>query len=211
LRAAGVSANESGGAAAIKFSAAAGKKTSLRTAQYSTTVIATHFDNRTLTQAASTADQGFAHAGSIAGAYRKRYGMEFRYAHAIKTVDESTLPTRAHPRKRVSMRYIMTLHERSATRNANPARQQDNIRLTRRQQEILSWVAEGKTNWEISIIMRCKEVTVNYHMKRIFTRLCATNKAHAVSKAMRLGLLAPSACSGEVGTVSSSRSGTNQQ
>jgi len=86
----------------------------------------------------------------------------------------------------------MTLRARGANDNTEPAGQQQNVQLTRRQQEILLWVAEGKTSWEISVIMRCKEVTVNYHLKGIFRRLCATNKAHAVSKAMRLGLLVPS-------------------
>ena len=83
----------------------------------------------------------------------------------------------------------MTVYERGASGDGSTAGQQQGVKLTRKQQEILSWVAEGKTSWEISVIMRCKEETVNYHVKGILRRLCATNKAHAVSKAMRLGLL----------------------
>ena len=85
----------------------------------------------------------------------------------------------------------MTLHERGANADRSAAEQQLKVQLTRKQQETLSWVAEGKTSWEISVIMRCKEETVNYHVKGILKRLCATNKAHAVSKAMQLGLLVP--------------------
>src|SRR5262245_26530581 len=85
----------------------------------------------------------------------------------------------------------MTLQVRSAETKVESTTQPPTVQLTRRQKEILSWVAEGKTSWEISVIMRCKEVTVNYHMKGIFKRLCATNKAHAVCKAMQIGLLAP--------------------
>lgn len=51
----------------------------------------------------------------------------------------------------------------------------------------------GQDEREISVIMRCKVETVNYHVKGILRRLCATNKAPAVSEAMRLGLLVPGA------------------
>src|SRR5262252_8047607 len=105
----------------------------------------------------------------------------------------------------------MTLRARGANDNTEPAGQQQNVQLTRRQQEILLWVAEGKTSWEISVIMRCKEVTVNYHLKGIFRRLCATNKAHAVSKAMRLGLLVPDTSDTKARAASSSRSRTTRQ
>jgi DNA-binding CsgD family transcriptional regulator len=99
----------------------------------------------------------------------------------------------------------VTLHERAANADASAAGQQNGAQLTRRQHEILSWVAEGKTSWEISVILRCKEETVNYHVKEILRRLCATNKAHAVSKAMRWGLLAPGTCCAEAVAPSSPR------
>jgi DNA-binding CsgD family transcriptional regulator len=104
----------------------------------------------------------------------------------------------------------VTLHERGVNADGSAAGQQS-VQLTRKQQETLSWVAEGKTSWEISVIMRCKEETVNYHVKGILRRLCATNKAHAVSKAMRLGLLAPGTSCTEAGAASSSRSRTTHQ
>lgn len=95
----------------------------------------------------------------------------------------------------------MALHGRSANGNAEPTGQQQKEQLTRRQKEILSWAAEGKTNWEIAVIMRCKEETVNYHLKGIFRKLCATNKAHAVSKALQIGLLTPALTSAAEQTV----------
>src|SRR3954454_14435981 len=105
----------------------------------------------------------------------------------------------------------MTLHERGANADTSAAGQQQSVQLTRKQQEILSWVAEGKTSWEISVIMRCKEETINYHVKGILRRLCAMNKAHAVSKAMRWGLLVPGTCCTEAVVPSSSRSRATQQ
>lgn len=63
------------------------------------------------------------------------------------------------------------------------------IRLTPRQREALSWTAQGKTTWETSVIMRCSEATVNYHLRQIMKKLEAANKAHAVSRAISLGLI----------------------
>jgi LuxR family quorum-sensing transcriptional regulator LasR len=64
-----------------------------------------------------------------------------------------------------------------------------NISLSPRQREILRWTAAGKTTWETSIIMRCTEANVNYHLKQLFGKLQASNKTHAVSKAIQLGLI----------------------
>jgi DNA-binding CsgD family transcriptional regulator len=60
--------------------------------------------------------------------------------------------------------------------------------LSPRQQEVLQWTALGKTTWETSVIMKCAEPTVNYHLKQIFRRLGVNNKTHAVSRAIELGL-----------------------
>jgi DNA-binding CsgD family transcriptional regulator len=62
-------------------------------------------------------------------------------------------------------------------------------KLSPRQAEVLRWTAEGKTSWEISVIMHCTEATVNYHLKQLFVKLDASNKTHAVSKAFTFGLL----------------------
>jgi DNA-binding CsgD family transcriptional regulator len=62
--------------------------------------------------------------------------------------------------------------------------------LTPRQKEALKWTAEGKTSWEVAVIMKCTEATVNYHLKTICNKLDAKNKTHAVYKAM-LGQGAP--------------------
>jgi len=63
------------------------------------------------------------------------------------------------------------------------------VRLSPRQREVLNWTAQGKTTWETSRIMQCTEAAVNYHLKQIFRKLQATNKTHAVSRAMKLGLI----------------------
>jgi LuxR family quorum-sensing transcriptional regulator LasR len=64
-----------------------------------------------------------------------------------------------------------------------------NVNLSSRQKEVLIWTARGKTTWETSVILKCAEATVNYHLKQVFRKLQATNKSHAVSLALGLGLL----------------------
>jgi len=79
-----------------------------------------------------------------------------------------------------------------ALRNRAPRRRRRPIaapaRLSPRQRAVLQWTALGKTTWETSVIMKCTEATVNYHLKQIFRRLGVNNKAHAVSRAIERGL-----------------------
>jgi transcriptional regulator EpsA len=53
--------------------------------------------------------------------------------------------------------------------------------LTARQQEIIKWVRQGKTNAEIGDIMGISAFTVKNHLQKIFKRLQVNNRAQAVS------------------------------
>lgn len=57
--------------------------------------------------------------------------------------------------------------------------------LTQRQAEVLHWVAEGKTNSEISTILGCSFFTVKNHLKEIFQCLGVHNRLTAVACAYR--------------------------
>ena len=61
--------------------------------------------------------------------------------------------------------------------------------LSPREQECLRWTAAGKTSAEIAIIIDLSEHTINSYLGSICQKLNAQNRAHAVSKAMRLSLL----------------------
>lgn len=62
--------------------------------------------------------------------------------------------------------------------------------LSERELDVLRWVVSGKTNWEISIIMGVTVDTVKFHMKNIYRKLDASNKAQAIASAYRLKLVA---------------------
>lgn len=67
----------------------------------------------------------------------------------------------------------------------------DDLTLTKREVEILTWVSQGKTYWETSKILGIQEDTIKKHMKRICDLLQVSNGTHAVVKAMINGLITP--------------------
>jgi two-component system, NarL family, invasion response regulator UvrY len=64
-------------------------------------------------------------------------------------------------------------------------------RLTAREIETLTWVAEGLTHGQISRRLALTESTVNTYVKRIRTKLRASNKADLTRRAIELGYVTP--------------------
>lgn len=63
------------------------------------------------------------------------------------------------------------------------------VTLNEQERECLLWSAEGKTSWEISMIMRIPERRVLYYIQNACSKLGVANKQHAVARAVSLGLL----------------------
>jgi len=61
--------------------------------------------------------------------------------------------------------------------------------LTRREREILHYVADGNTNNKIARILGISEQTIKSHVRSIFRKLNANDRAHAVAIAVRGGWL----------------------
>ena len=61
-------------------------------------------------------------------------------------------------------------------RPAQPA-----LLLSKREEEILRWVAAGKTNWEISVILKVSLNTVKFHLKNIFQKIGVENRWSAIA------------------------------
>lgn len=64
-------------------------------------------------------------------------------------------------------------------------------RLSPREVEVLRGVADGCTNREIGLRLQVTEDTVKTHMRRIFAKLGARDRAHAVRLGMDGGALDP--------------------
>lgn len=63
--------------------------------------------------------------------------------------------------------------------------------LTARERECLTWVAAGKTSWEISQILRVAERTVIFHINNAGRKLDTANRTQAVARAVSWGLIQP--------------------
>jgi len=61
--------------------------------------------------------------------------------------------------------------------------------LSTRELEVLQWVAMGKSNYEISIILELSLLTIKNHMQRIFRKLNVNNRVQAVLHCTSLHLL----------------------
>ena len=64
------------------------------------------------------------------------------------------------------------------------------VSLTARERDVLHWMLEGKTNWEIGQIANRSEHTIKHQVERILVKLTSANRAQAVAKAIALGLIA---------------------
>jgi len=65
--------------------------------------------------------------------------------------------------------------------------------LTKRETQILTYVAEGNTNKEIAHILSISEQTIKNHVSAILRKLNANDRAHAVTLALHSGWISPEA------------------
>jgi transcriptional regulator EpsA len=70
--------------------------------------------------------------------------------------------------------------------------------VTAREAQILRWVREGKSNLEIGELLGISALTVKNHIQKVLRKLGASNRAHAVTLAVRLRVL-PGVPAGEEG------------
>lgn len=61
-------------------------------------------------------------------------------------------------------------------------------RLTPREREVLAWVARGKTNPEIAVILGAGQRTIEKHLENILAKLAVENRAGAMLIALERGL-----------------------
>jgi DNA-binding NarL/FixJ family response regulator len=61
--------------------------------------------------------------------------------------------------------------------------------LTPREMDVLRLIRDGHRNKEIAALLEISETTVNFHIKNLVSKLRANDRTHAVTIAMRRGLL----------------------
>lgn len=70
--------------------------------------------------------------------------------------------------------------------NFESAKPLEALGLTPREAEVLLWVAQGKSNGDIAIILGCAENTVKVHTARIFEKLGFENRNAAAMRAVEV-------------------------
>lgn len=68
-------------------------------------------------------------------------------------------------------------------------RQINKTKLTPRECEVLRWVANGKSAWEIGEILHITKRTVDEHVQTAVRKLGAVNRTHGVAIALRDGVI----------------------
>lgn len=63
------------------------------------------------------------------------------------------------------------------------------LKVTKREVEVLKWLAQGKSTWEVSVILNRSESVIKYHVTNLMEKLYAQNRTHAVAIALRQGLI----------------------
>jgi DNA-binding NarL/FixJ family response regulator len=74
---------------------------------------------------------------------------------------------------------------RTAPQIATPGALAASLNLTAREAEIVSWVLQGKTNPEMSIILGIQLTTVKKHLESVFTKLGVENRTALVTLALQ--------------------------
>ena len=71
-----------------------------------------------------------------------------------------------------------------------PAMEDDRVRLTRRELELLRLVAEGRSNAQVAAMLWVTEQTVKFHLSNVYRKLGVSNRTEASRWAQMRGLLA---------------------
>lgn len=80
--------------------------------------------------------------------------------------------------------HLMALYAFDRLRGV-PAPLPSKPRLTQRECEVLTWIANGKSAWEIGEILEISKRTVDEHAQTAFRKLGASNRTQAVAIALR--------------------------
>jgi DNA-binding CsgD family transcriptional regulator len=62
-------------------------------------------------------------------------------------------------------------------------------RLTSKEIEVLRWLKEGKSSWEISVILHCSKRVIDFHVSNLKTKLNAVSRAQCVATGIRDGII----------------------
>lgn len=86
--------------------------------------------------------------------------------------------------------HLLAHYVHEAARRFGPSRTPVRLpSLTKRERECLSWAAEGKTSWEIGLLLNISERTSIFHLQNATHKLGVSGRQAAIARAVSLGLI----------------------
>jgi DNA-binding CsgD family transcriptional regulator len=132
--------------------------------------------------------------------YARDFGLMEGYCHGMRTFSghKASLFSFAGPamernrRTELILEYIVPHLHQAFTRVCDAGKEKKNASgppLSSREKEVLKWAKDGKSSWEISVILSISKDTVKFHIKNIMEKLQAVSRTQAVAIAMESGLI----------------------
>jgi DNA-binding CsgD family transcriptional regulator len=84
--------------------------------------------------------------------------------------------------------YIIPFFSLAYSRLAGTKISQATI-LTPKEIEVLKWLKEGKSSWEISVILGCSKRVVDFHVSNLKAKLGAVSRAQCIAKSVEMGII----------------------
>ena len=113
--------------------------------------------------------------------------------HFMLGVDrDQELPTdRTELTRMVADLQLFAVHAQDTAMRVlvSEALQPERPSITPRELEVLRWTMDGKTAWEVGVLLSVTERTVIQHLQNAMRKLECNSKHQAVLKALRLGLI----------------------
>lgn len=126
-------------------------------------------------------DYGYRDGWASANHYPKSSTLSF-YVFAGKKVE-------CDNRTAAILRYITPCFSESLKATFHESlvsmRGKENAKITGKELEVLKWIVEGKSTWEISVILNRSERVIKWHINNIMRKLDAVNRTHAAIIALR--------------------------
>jgi LuxR family transcriptional regulator, quorum-sensing system regulator CviR len=120
------------------------------------------------------------------------YGLKNQKGDKISLFSFAASSMRRHARTEIVLAHIIPhLHQalvRILEERKDPAAV--NVpQLSEREKEVLKWAKDGKSTWEISMILSISRDTVKFHIKNIMEKLQAVSRTQAVAIALESGII----------------------
>lgn len=92
-------------------------------------------------------------------------------------------------RAKIILEYIIPFFSEAYKRVAASVPNNSSARLAGKEIEVLNWIKEGKSSWDISMIQGVSKRTVEFHVSNIKKKLGVCSRPQAVAVGLQLGLI----------------------